>query len=91
MYVAKPAGKDKVKNPNIIGIIHSIILLVCSCLGSELLNIETFCCAKVVKATTIGNNIAKKVPACCTGFTRSIFRNLLFNGTLLTTGFHEYK
>ena len=64
MYVANPAGNDNVKNPNIIGIIHNIILLVCSCLGSELLNIETFCCAKVVKATTKGSKIAKTVPAC---------------------------
>ena len=91
IYVANPAGKDKVKKPNITGIIQSIILFVCSCRGSELLNIETFCWANVVKATTIGKNIAKTVPACWTGLTKSIFKNLLFKGTLLITGFREYK
>ena len=62
IYVANPAGKDKVKKPNITGIIHNIILFVCSWRGSELLNIDTFCWANVVKATTIGSIIAKTVP-----------------------------
>lgn len=91
MYVAKPAGNDNVKNPNITGIIHNIILFVCSCLASELLNIETFCCAKVVPATINGSNIANKPPACWTGFTRSIPKKKLSNGTLFITGFHEYR
>ena len=89
MYVAKPAGKDSVKKPNIIGIIHSIILFVCSCLASELLNIETFCCAKVVAATINGSNIANNPPACWTGFTKSIPIKKLSKGTLFITGFHE--
>jgi len=64
MYVARPAGKERVKNPNITGIIQSIILLVCSCLSSVLLNIETFCCANVVKATVNGKITANIAPAC---------------------------
>jgi len=33
-YTANPLGNVVVKKPNINGIIHSIILLVCACLGS---------------------------------------------------------
>ena len=34
-YKASPASKFRVKNPNIRGIIHSIILLVDSCCADE--------------------------------------------------------
>lgn len=80
IYTASPAGKERVKNPNIIGIIQSIILLVCCCLASPVLKVVIFCCNQVVAPTNRGNMIMKILGVLCTGSTKFIVRNSLLIG-----------
>ena len=80
IYTASPAGKERVKNPNIIGIIQSIILLVCCCLASPVLKVVIFCCNQVVAPTNRGNIIMKILGVLCTGSTKFIVKNSLLIG-----------
>ena len=53
-YRARPLGKDRVKKPNIRGIIHNIIRLVEACRSSIAGIVVIFCWAQVVAATKMG-------------------------------------
>jgi hypothetical protein len=55
MYTARPAGNWNVKNPNITGIIHSMIWFVCACRGSVLRVVVIFCCSHIVAPTSTGS------------------------------------
>ena len=58
-YRASPAGKFKVKNPNISGIIHSIIRLVDACLGSAAGIVLIFCIRNMDPPTRTGRRGGK--------------------------------
>lgn len=53
-YKASPLGKVVVKNPNITGIIQSIMRLVDSCLGSIAGMVLTFCMKNMETPTRMG-------------------------------------
>ena len=55
MYTARPAGNWNVKNPNITGIIQSMIWLVCAWRGSVLRTVVIFCCSHMVAPTSTGS------------------------------------
>jgi hypothetical protein len=55
-YRARPLGKVVVKNPNISGIIQSIIRLVDACLGSALGMVVIFCMSHMETPTRTGNS-----------------------------------
>ena len=69
-------GKLKEKNPNIMGIIQSIMFWLACCLGSGDGVVVIFCCTQVEAATSNGmmNNMVPGLPP------RSIPRKLLFRG-----------
>lgn len=70
-----------------IGIIHSIMLLVWACLGSAEGIMVIFCWAQVVAATIRGSTMGEG-----SGSARSIHRKWLLNGTMVSpTGFQEYS
>ena len=54
-YRANPLSNWVVKNPNINGIIHSIIRLVDSCLASADGIVVTFCISHIDRPTSIGS------------------------------------
>ena len=86
-YTARPLGKFSVKNPNITGIIHSIILLVDAWRSSAVGMVVIFCMTHMETPTRTG--ITKGVGS---GRARSIQRKLLFMGmTLCTLGSQTYK
>ena len=86
-YRARPLGNDRVMNPSISGIIHSIMLLVEDCLGSAVGIIVIFCWAHVVAPTSMGI-----IKGDGSGLARSIPRKLLLIGTdPSANGLKEYN
>jgi hypothetical protein len=80
-YRARPAGNPRVKNPNITGIIHCIIVFMDACLGSwGALVIIILCCTHMDTPTSTG--IRNLVGS---GSARSIHRKPLFRGTASCT------
>ena len=55
MYTARPAGNCHVNAPNMIGIIQSIIWLVCFCRGSDVGLVVIFCWRNIEAPTTTGS------------------------------------
>ena len=88
MYTARPAGNWKVKKPNMIGIIQSIIWFVCADLASMDGIALIFCCAHIDAPTRIGKAKLNGAGAFWTRSTRSIPINMLSSGTSLAAGFH---
>ena len=83
-YKAKPLGNVNVKNPNINGIIQSIMRLVDSCLGSTAGIVLIFCMANMEPPTRMGRM------GVLSGVARSSHRKELFRGiTSCTCGSHE--
>ncbi len=81
-YRASPLGNCNVKNPNISGIIHSIIRFVDACLGSAAGIMVIFCMAHMDTPTRMGRSIGL-------GTARSRPRNVLSMGIApLTMGSH---
>ena len=72
-YKANPLGKDIVKNPNMIGIIHNIILLVDACRSSIAGMVVIFCISHMDTPTRIGMMGES-------GSARFIHKNSLFIG-----------
>ncbi len=86
-YSARPLGKFSVKNPNIAGIIHSIIRLVEACRWSAVGIVVIFCMIHIDTPTKIGMTNGDG-----SGRARSIQRKLLFIGiTLWTWGSQSYR
>lgn len=84
-YSASPLGKVVVKKPNIIGIIHSIILLVDAWRGSAEGIVVVFCIRNMDTPTIIGIAMGS-------GAARSSHRNVLLMGiTSFTLGSQEYR
>ena len=75
-------GKLKEKNPNMMGIIQSIMFWLACCLGSGEGVVVIFCCTQVEAATSSGmmNSAVPGLPP------RSIPRKLLFRGAAECTG-----
>ena len=85
-YNASPLGKVVVKKPNIIGIIQSIIRLVCAWRGSADGIVVVFCIRNMDKPTSTG------ITGRESGFARSSHRKVLLMGiTSFTPGSHEYR
>ena len=85
-YRASPLGKLRLKNPNMRGIIQSIIRLVDSCLGSAAGIVVIFCISHMDPPTSTGSTGVRS------GSARSSHRNELSKGmTLCTMGSHEYR
>ena len=83
-YKARPLGNVVVKNPNISGIIHSIMRLVDCCLASAAGMVVIFCMKNMDAPTRTGRI------GVGSGRARSSQRNELFMGmTLWTHGSHE--
>ena len=74
---------------SISGIIHSIIVLVCACLGSADGTVDIFCTAHMDSPTSAG----RRKSLCSPGpSARSIQRKPLLSGTAsLTMGSQEYS
>ena len=87
-YNASPASKFSVKNPNIMGIIHSIILLVDSCCGLVAGMDDIFCIRNIEPPTRTGSK--KGAGFWLESLERSIQRNAPCRGTTSWTwGNHE--
>ena len=71
---ASPLGKLIVKKPNMSGIIHSIILFMDCCFGSDVGMVDIFCCIHIDRATRMA--IMKYLSGC----PRSSQRNFAFKG-----------
>ncbi len=83
-------GNWRVRNPNIRGIIHSIMLLVWACLVSVVGMVIIFCWTHMEPPTRMGSK--KGILSAWAEPARSIHRKLLFTGTaLLTRGSQEYR
>ena len=83
-YKAKPLGNVNVKNPNINGIIQSIMRLVDSCLESTAGMVLIFCMANMEPPTRMGRM------GVLSGVARSSHRKELSRGiTSCTCGSHE--
>ena len=83
-YRASPLGNDVVKNPNISGIIHSIMRLVDSCLASIAGIVVIFCISHIDAPTRTGMT---GVGSLCPRF---IQRNWVSRGMdAFTQGSHE--
>ena len=83
-YNASPLGKVVVKKPNIIGIIQSIIRLVCAWRGSAEGMVVVFCIRNMDTPTRTG------ITGSESGCARSSHRNELLMGmTSFTPGSHE--
>jgi len=91
MYTASPAGNWNVKNPNMIGISHSIIWLVWADRSSMEGMALIFCCAHIEAPTRIGSAKLNGAGAFWTRSTRSMPMNMLSRGTSLAAGFHPYR
>ncbi len=84
--MASPLGNVVVKNPNIKGIIHSIIRLVDCCLGSTAGIVVIFCMMNIDAPTATGSTGVRS------GTARSSHRKELSRGTTpCTLGSHEYN
>ena len=86
-YSARPLGKFRVKNPNMAGIIHSIILFVDAWRSSAVGIVVIFCMTHIETPTRTGmtNGVGS-------GRARSIHRKLLSIGiTPWTCGIHWYR
>lgn len=77
------------KNPNIIGIIHSMIWFVCACLGSTGAVMVIFCMIHMDAPTSTGRAKFHGIGEFWTLSTRSMPTNMLFNGICAIAGFHE--
>ena len=75
-YRANPLGNDIVKKPNIIGIIHSIILFVEACRSSIAGMVVIFCIKNMEIPTNIGITTGEG-----SGLAKSIQINRLLIGT----------
>lgn len=85
-YSASPLGNVVVKKPNMMGIIQSIMRLVCACRGSADGMDVVFCIRNMDTPTSTG--ITGRV----SGRARSSHRKELFMGmTSCTPGSHEYR
>lgn len=85
-YSASPLGNVVVKNPNISGIIQSIMRLVDACLGSTEGIMVIFCMTHMDAATRMGNTGYRS------GSARFSHRKVLSRGiTWWTWGSHEYR
>ncbi len=71
---ASPLGKLIVKKPNKRGIIHSIMLFIDCCFGSDVGMVDIFCCTHIEAATRMA--IIKYLSGC----PRSSQRNFAFKG-----------
>ncbi len=91
IYTASPAGNWNVKNPNMIGISHSIIWLVWADRASIDGMALIFCCAHIDAPTRIGRAKLNGAGAFDTRSTRSMPMNMLSSGTSLAAGFHPYR
>ena len=78
-YRASPAGNAVVKNPNIMGIIHSIMRLVDACLGSADGMVVVFCMRNMDTPTRMGRR------GVGSGCAKSSHRNELSTGIWLCT------
>ena len=86
-YRANPLGKDRVKKPNIMGIIHNIVLVVDSVRGSPVGIEVIFCWTHMEAPTSTGITIFVG-----SGTPRSSHKKSLFRGTaLFTKGSQEYR
>ena len=85
-YSARPLGKVVVKKPNIIGIIHSIIRLVCAWRGSAEGMVVVFCISHIDTPTRTG--ITGRVSGCARSSHR---KELLMGMTSFTPGSQEYR
>ena len=89
-YTASPVSKLSVKNPNIRGIIHSIILLVDSCCGVVDGIADIFCIIHMEPPTRTGSRYGRGLSFETKA--RSIQRKLPSSGTTWWTGgSHEYR
>lgn len=77
--MANPLGKEKVKKPNIKGIIHNIILLVEDWRGSAVGIVVIFCCTHIDAPTRTGR--MGEVKGLESGRPRLSQRKRLFSGT----------
>lgn len=84
-----PAGNCRVKNPNIIGIIQSMIWFVCACRGSDVSGVIIFCWTHIEPPTSTGSAKLSGTGAYWTKSTRSIPANWLSSGTTARAGFHQ--
>ena len=90
IYIAKPEGNCQVNTPNIIGIIHNIIWLVCLCLGSVEGTVVIFCINHIEAPTKIGRPKFHGTTAEETRSARSIEeRKILLRGIDDIPGFQE--
>ena len=88
-YKASPVSKPNVKNPNIMGIIHSIILFVDSCCGVVAGVVVIFCITHMDPPT---NTAMKYVARDLSARARSRPMNWLSKGTTwCTTDSHGYR
>ena len=78
-YRASPLGNVVVKNPNIRGIIHSIMRLVDCCLSSAAGMVVIFCMMNMEAPTRMGST------GVGSGTARSSHRKELFSGTTWCT------
>ena len=79
------------KNPNMMGIIQSIIRLVDACRGSAEGVMVIFCVSHIDAPTSTGSRKFTGGGWACTKSTRSMPRNPLSNGTCARAGFHVYR
>ena len=87
-YSASPASKLSVKNPNMMGNIHSIIRCVDSCCGLEATDEDIFCITHIEPPTRMGNKNGMGFSA--EVLARSNPMNVLSSGTAWWTwGNHE--
>ncbi len=85
-YRARPLGKVNEKKASIMGIIHSIMLLVDRCLSSVAGIIVIFCWTQVDTPTNTGSM------GVGSGLARSSQRKPLLRGAMVSaTGFQEYS
>ena len=74
--IASPLANCRVNRPNIIGIIHNIILFIDCCLGSPPDIMVIFCCTHMLPPTRMGNTTFNG-----SGWPRFIHRKFSFRGT----------
>ena len=84
-YNARPAGKLRVKNPNIKGIAQSIILLVCACRASIDGIVVIFCIKNMERPT----KIARVGPVSGAPMSESHKNELSIGIALFTLSSHE--
>ncbi len=89
-YTARPLGKLRVQNPNMIGSIHDIMLLMEFCRGSVLCWVVIFWTTYIDPPTSSGMRSSAPPPVSAGVSPRSIPRNVLFRGIVsFTRGSHD--